>query len=376
MQPGASRSLIDASIQRARSTPSTSCFPSDVAAGGLFGGAAGVAFFLHEAARLRAPDLMKHAGDWADCAEAWASTATPRDWEPVGLPGQWGLLQGLGGVAYVRVLVSSSSGDTAGIERGVRMLLEACTRMVTQETASTALFEGAAGLLCAARQLRRVVGPRLETEVAHAGENMLRFVLARFETPLAGRNGRLGMAHGLAGELWATIGALDAQPLPAVVRARASELLAAGARDDHVLLFSSRLGQPIDDLVHGFCNGMAGQALLWTRLAARTREPEAGEAARLAVNTLHLLGPAPVPSLCCGMAGQAVAHVVASHDLRSKIDGPRGRARIRRAAERAHEELEGPYALHLWAGPLGVATAALLREAHEAHVPCLELHAR
>ena len=48
----------------------------------------------------------------------------------------------------------------------------------------------------------------------------------------------------------------------------------------------------------------------------------------------------------------------------------------RRAAERAHEQLEGPYALHLWAGPLGVATAALLRGAREHHVPCLELRAR
>jgi hypothetical protein len=204
---------------------------------------------------------------------------------------------------------------------------------------------------------------------------MLRFLLERLETPLARRDGGLGMGHGLAGELWAVVDALDEVPLPSVVRARVSDLLAAGARDDHALLFSSQLGAPIDEWVHGFCNGMAGQALLWTRLAARTREPEERLAAKLALNTLHLLGPAPGPTLCCGLAGQALAHAVASHELRSDIDGGRGRGRMRRAAERALDELEGPHALHLWQGPLGVATVALLRQAREYHVPCLELRA-
>jgi hypothetical protein len=367
--------LVDAAIARvARLEPATDYFPRGVAAGNLFGGAAGIAFFLHEAARLRSPSLLGQAARWADRAEAWARRASPAEWEPLGVETRWGLLHGLGGVAYARILVSSSSGDDEGVVRGVEMLLEACAGVQRQETRATFLFEGAAGLLCAIRQLRPRVAAALGADLNQAGAAMWQFLAERLETPIGGRQGNraLGMAHGIAGELWAAIDWADRGPLPDVVRARLTELVALAQRDDQLALFSTYAGQPLDDYVHSFCNGMTGQTLLWTRLAARADEVDL-RIGELTANALDRLGPAPGYTLCCGMAGQAAVHAVVARQTKGDIHRRRGLARIRRAAELAGVDHDREQALSLWHGPLGVATVALLRLARESHVPCLEL---
>jgi hypothetical protein len=368
--------FVEATITRLKKTrPSVVVFPSDSIRGSLFDGAAGIALFLHDAARRGDPTLMELADQWVAVAEAWAHDAREGDWSPGGgAPADCGNLLGRGGIAYVRILVSSALGDSRGVARGVDELARACSRVRDQARFPTALFDGAAGLLCAIRQVRCVVGGGLERDVVGLASALWPFLAEHLSRPIGGDDVYLGMAHGIAGELWAAATwARETDPLPDFVQARAAELVEVAARDVDIIVWPCVLGQPVfDHQVRTFCHGTTGHAVLWLALAARGAAHARRVVERLA-STMCLLGPASSPILCCGLAGQALVHRAlcgwAPRDLHLR----RARARMSRATSIWQGYVRKPEALDFWQGGLGVATTALRLAAGDATIPCLEL---
>jgi hypothetical protein len=354
--------------------PSVDAFRDASIRASLFEGAAGVAFFLHEAARLKSPALMELAERWITVAEDWAHHARDADWTNGGKPAYCGHLLGLGGVGYTRILISTAMGDAAGATRGLEALARACARVRDQEWLPTTLFDGAAGLLCALAQVRRVSTADLARDAARIGEPVWAFLAEHSSRRLADTRQALGMAHGVAGEVWSAMTwSPSRQPLPDVVPTRIAELLDVAEQDDEMILWPLQPGYPFGELAQTYCNGLTGHAHLWSTLAAQGVDG-ADHVARLLAQTMCALGPAQLASLCCGLAGQGLLHrrlrrlapPLARHDARARV-------RLSRAVDWWDGALDQPEALELWHGALGVALTVLLQEAGEAHVPCLEL---
>ncbi len=334
--------------------------------GALFDGACGVAFFLLEAARTRQVDALDRAEEWCSAAEAWSHRAS-RDDRTTAAERRWGLLRGVGGVAYVRILVSSAQRDSRGVARGVDMLASACAH-VRRSGGPTSLFDGAAGLLAAIRQLggRLDVADAADLRALH--DSVWPLLAETLCLPIAAR-GRLplDLAHGIAGELLVAAahgGRTD------FVRARCRELSRLGERDADTI----RWATGPEDRPHALCGGMPGHVYLWASLA-RLGGDEERRIAELAANATRKLGPAPGASLCCGLAGQAIVHESLGFDWASPLHRRASYARLRRAIELSRP-LGQPDALRLWPGALGVGLVAMLRGAGEAHLPCIEAPAR
>jgi hypothetical protein len=354
--------------------PSVDAFRDESIRASLFEGAAGVAFFLHEAARLKNPALMDLAERWIRAAEDWAHDARDADWTNGGEPAYCGHLLGLGGVGYTRVVISTAMGDAAGVARGLEALARACARVRDQEWLPTTLFDGAGGLLCALAQVRRVSTGDLARDAVRIGEPVWAFLAEHSSRRLADTRQRLGMAHGVAGEVWSAVTWSPAgQPLPDVVRARIAELVDVAEQDDEMIVWPQQPGVPFGELAHSYCNGLTGHAHLWSTLAAQ-RVDGADHVARRLAQTMCALGSAGLASLCCGLAGQALLHrrlsglapPLARHDARARV-------RLSRAVDGWDGALDQPKALGLWQGALGVALIVMLQEAAESQVPCLEL---
>jgi eukaryotic-like serine/threonine-protein kinase len=184
----------------------------------------------------------------------------------------------------------------------------------------------------------------------------------------------LGMAHGWAGYLYATLQWCRAagRPLPARLGERLDEL-AAGARPwGRGLRWRWRAGESRWSLgsMPGWCNGSAGFVFLWTlahRMLGDARYAALAEAA--AWNAWE--DPGHAASLCCGLAGRAYALL----NLHRHGGGEEWLQRARELAERAAVEAarasESPHSLYQ--GELGVAVLiADLARPEQAAMPFFE----
>ncbi len=372
MTRGAARAaFVDRAIARIKDIPpSVDVFGEDCVRGSLASGAAGVAFFLHEAARLREAALMERADGWTAAAEQWAHEAGEEAWR--GTP--CAHLLGRGGLATTRILVSSSLGDSRGVARGFEMLAGACARVRDQARLPAALFDGAAGLLCALRYVRVSLGREWASEAARLEEDVWPVVAEHLSSPLGGDGAHLGLGHGIAGELWcAATWWPDGTPLPAFLLARVTELLEVAEEDETAIVWPCAIGEEFGDALSAYsvCHGTSGHALLWAALHRRGVEP-AGRVIERIGRTMCLLGPSPHPTVCCGLAGQSIAHRRLSAHLPRVPHERRALARILRAAVTPVQGLLQPEGPVLWFGSLGVALVAMLEEAGESQLPCLE----
>jgi hypothetical protein len=346
--------------------------PPDLAgtrgSGSLYDGAAGVAFFLLEAARLRRVDALDRAEDWCRAAESWCHRSS-RDPGPRAPERRWGLLHGLAGVAYVRVLVSSARCDPRGVSRGVDMLASACAQ-VRRLGGPTSLFDGAAGLFAAVRQLDDRLAAPDAGDLRPLHDPVWELLAEALTVPIAGRaRAALDLANGIAGELLvaaAYAGRTD------FVRARARELVRVGARDARAIRWPARAGPRLEPAApYALCTGLSGHAYLWTTLA-RLGGDEEQRVAQLAASSMRLLGPAPEASLASGLAGQALVHERMGRDWGSAMHLRVAYARLRRAMDLCRVPPGDTGPLSLWRGALGVGLVALLRAGGEVHLPCVE----
>jgi serine/threonine-protein kinase len=373
-------SFADKTVERLRKMRVDLALLSPVAvAGSLFSGAPGVAFFLLEAARLRKEDrLLGPARAWLDAGVAWAETAGRAEWKEI----EHGFFIGASGLAYVDALLRAREGDPAGATRAIDRLERGSSSFekIRADFRATEVVGGHAGIVLAARDLdaRLPAGP----EYAGARESLARVrdraaaaLLAAHREPIE-RDGkeRRGFAHGLAGELWTLLAAVGVRE-PRVA-ARLAELAALAEEDEEGLVYWLPSRDEADTSFLGtWCNGMAGQTLLWTEVLRLRRTKKAKRLAARSAETLYVLLSAN-PSVCCGLAGQALALQRYADVAGDPVFDRRAYARLKRAATLVDRAVPGKpggeFALSFWQGSLGVALAALARLHHERFVPCLE----
>ena len=121
-------------------------------------------------------------------------------------------------------------------------------------------------------------------------------------------DGYLGIAHGWAGRLYASLRWCETRGvgLPAVARERLAWLAAQAVPIGRGLCWPVEVGGGHDVYEANWCHGSAGYTFLWT-LAHRVLGD--GSWLTLAEQAAWTVwdAPSPVTSLCCGAAGQAYA---------------------------------------------------------------------
>jgi hypothetical protein len=255
-----------------------------------------------------------------------------------------------------------------GARRGIDCFARACDGLLRDPAGPTELFGGAAGLACAAADLADRA-PMLEAESLRTLESrraaLLGRVHERLAEPIASRDGgraALGLAHGVAGELWALVrGGRARSPH---VDARLGELAGLGKAEGDAALTPAHVGgRMISDLSSTLCNGVPGQALLWLDVASEQARP-------ICVATFVLRSG--LGSICCGLAGHAIVLERYGGLAGDPQFQRRARDRLRQAVAlcSAAEALDP--GLSLWHGAPGIALVAAMRRAGESYLPTLE----
>jgi hypothetical protein len=196
----------------------------------------------------------------------------------------------------------------------------------------------------------------------------------------------LGMAHGWAGYVYATLRWCQAagRPVPAGVAARLEELANLAESRGRGARWRWH-GQPLAEAhgpaapeaarwMAGWCNGSAGMVHLWALAAQLSESIDPGAAGssrrweQLAVAAGWHAWEAgdQVESLCCGLAGRAYALLALNQQGAGEEWLVRARILADRAAVAARQTKAGASAQGLYRGPLGIAVLAADLERPEA----------
>lgn len=370
MVPSASLDkLLDETVAELRSPEIGGASGEDVDdALSMMHGASGVAYALYRLACIRDdPSLLFCADGWLVAAEQRLSDYDPAETH-VAESDPHGPYLGTSGVHAVRVLIGRAMGDLRASDAAVAAFVEA-----SGETGHTTdLMLGRTGALLTASLLF----DSLPSTDSVAGRKLLDFgadAVARIWEILDGdgviyreaqfRN--LGMAHGWAGCLYATMQwcRSSASALPRGVERRLDELAGCAVRSGRGAHWPwVAEGDTGDTERHmpGWCNGSAGFVFLWT-LAHRTlrRQEYLALAEEAAWSAWE--GSGRLTHLCCGLAGRAYALV----HLHQHSGRPEWLERAMDLANRAAlnndhdtDEVERYPATSLYRGELGVALLA------------------
>jgi lantibiotic modifying enzyme len=214
-------------------------------------------------------------------------------------------------VHCVESLIAHARGD----DRGQLLAVE---RYISSSDGcqSSDLAFGRSGLLVGCAILAEALPRDVDsTSLRSFGERLLHSIVSQplFEAPIidSAQMTAVGAAHGWSGLLFAVLRWCEvsgAAP-PAKVREHLEELAALGQPSGRGLRWPRKTNGPIDDslLVASWCNGAAGQALLWT-LAARLWDDGGFDGlADLAAWTAYEEAADAPGDLCCGLAGRAYA---------------------------------------------------------------------
>jgi serine/threonine-protein kinase len=185
----------------------------------------------------------------------------------------------------------------------------------------------------------------------------------------------LGIAHGWAGILYASLlwsRATGWRPPPAL---HASLSLLAGEAEPGARGACWPVMRTTDEppmYVSGWCNGSAGQVMLWT-LAHRVLGEERWRRLAVAAAWDVVDAPVGVSSLCCGAAGEIYALLSAFRCTGDDewLARASARAVLARGAELARDATSG---LSLYKGHAGLAMLAVeLERPHRAVMPLFEI---
>jgi hypothetical protein len=281
-------------------------------------GAAGVAVALYRAAVVRAePELLALADEWSVRAarESGGLQAFHHDGldvtvDTVGLVSPFHCISG---VHAVRALVSHARGDV--VERG--QALDSFVAESRHRCANVDLTVGRSGTLLAAGLVLETVG---ETNAASTnrlvelGNETLAGIWARLNrTPPVAESDALsylGIAHGWAGVLFATLRWCEAAHVPVAgeVVDRLDQLAQLARPCGPGVtwpIVNSRRRRDAGSAA-GWCHGSAGYVHLWTTAHRMLGDNRWGILAeRAAYNAQNARGE--LAQLCCGLGGQAYA---------------------------------------------------------------------
>jgi len=288
-------------------------------------GAAGIACALYRIALAREEaGILSLADIWAERA-AVAATATTAAGSPEAFynpaleiteetVGTLSAYHSRAGVEAMRGLIAHALGFP-GLQGAAAAAFLSLARTPCENPDLTL---GRSGLLLAgALLLDTLTGDALadrRRELAAWGDELLRGLWSELDAKpvIDDTHSRpeLGMAHGWAGYLYATLRwcRATAANLPANVPARLAELAACARPAGRGLRWKWYATPAGDVSMPGWCNGSAGMVFLWTLAAERLADPLFRSLAEGAAwNTWEAAdGNA---NLCCGLAGRAYALV-------------------------------------------------------------------
>jgi eukaryotic-like serine/threonine-protein kinase len=308
-------------------------------------GAAGIACGLYRIALAREDARLLSLADlWAAKAaretgdEAWFKEGTTLAPERIGRVSLW---HSASGVHAVRALLAHARADGREQREAVSSFLQAVR---AEPCPSLDLTLGRSGILLAASLLLDTFGKEPPAGLQDLGDEILAGLweeIARLP-PIADccELPSLGMAHGWAGFLYATLRWCRSagRPLPVGTEARLAELADCARPWGRGLRWPWH-GEGTDprtaSSMPGWCNGSAGFVFLWTLAHRTSGGPDVWKLAEGAAwNAWE--APDGGGTLCCGLAGRAYALL----DFYRHGGGPEWLARARDLADRAARAVE------------------------------------
>jgi serine/threonine-protein kinase len=268
----------------------------------LIDGAPGIAYALLRASELvQDAELLRAAQSWIEKAEQHSEkrgaysrvrvVATRR------IIDDGSLSFGRPGLFFTKSLVCAATGDVEGTRKAVEKFLSAARSWHFEPYD---LFLGGVGLAVGSDRLAGLQFAKGYRQELRAMRNKL---IARAWQHIgnAFENGRwLGFAHGVAGVVF---GSLVSDNSSKALNA-ADRLRRMSVKTRKGIRWPVTVGS--NEFASGWCHGIAGHLLMWTRVWQCSRLPEDREMMeRCAWGVLEL--PTSLGKVCCGAAGQAVA---------------------------------------------------------------------
>jgi len=313
--------------------------------------------------------------------------------------GRASLFHAAPGLRCTEALIANALDDRAGAARAAAGFVAAAR----QPCPNPDLALGRSGLLLGCALLRDVMGDApgggtagaLAADLPGLADELMAGLWREIDElpPIAECQelANLGMAHGWAGYLYATLRWCLAagRPVPAGVACRLAELAGRaeswgrGARwrwHAQPLAEAHGRGAPAAARwMAGWCNGSAGMVHLWAlaaRMAAAIDPAGAARGASASGRRWEQLAVAAgwhawesadqVQSLCCGLAGRAYALLALNRQGAGEEWLARARILADRAATASRHAREEPSPHSLYRGPLGIAVLAADLEHPEA----------
>lgn len=268
-------------------------------------GASGIAYAL-----LRAAELCGDA-EFLWAADAWIEQAEQHSRGPEAFTSErieltrrrigYSSLSGAEpGMFFVKSLIRAAVADTRGTRAAVDRFVSAATH---RNSHAADVNLGGAGLALAADRLRQLPIPAEQKQRLGElrGQLIDRACIAAARS--AKHRDRLGFAHGAGGMLFVSLSAgASSKAQEAAARLRSlTVMMRRGVR------WPVRVGS--DYFMHGWCNGVAGHLLTWTRMWQCSGEREDRDMMERAAwgvwESRMKLG-----NVCCGAGGQAAALAV------------------------------------------------------------------
>jgi len=258
------------------------------------------------------------------------------------------------GIHAVAAMVAEAMGDGSAQRRSIEAFVMASGKPCEQLD----LTLGRSGSLLAASMLLTISESRDTTALVALGRDTMKDIWLRLDArpPLhaSPADTYLGMAHGWAGYLYATLRwcAASGEQLPASFVTRLEELKQLKTRKGRGVYWRRLVDSPAYDVMPGWCNGSAGQVFLWT-LAHRILADD--ECLQLAEQSAwHTYSePRATADLCCGASGRAYALLNLYRHTGATEWLSRARQLANHAASTATATAMRPNTL--WKGELGTA---------------------
>jgi eukaryotic-like serine/threonine-protein kinase len=282
-------------------------------------GAAGIAYALARAGELTLDsELLRAAEAWSELAEhraldtkAFTSSALEITRKDTGFAS---LSMAEPGLFYVKSIIRSDIGDSAGADMSIGRYLTIAKRRISRVAD---VYLGGLGLALAAKRLMGCTrSAKLRRELSSFSREAVTRAWTTPHANILGKRRYLGFAHGVAGLVFTTYACGDPTNASPVLQ----ELRRTASRLQRGLRWPVHANSNF--FMEGWCSGVAGHLLMWTKVWQHSRDDKDFEMLDRVAWGVWESG-IRLTNLCCGGAGQAI--ILASFS--SAVGDPRWRVR-------------------------------------------------